>query len=262
MKKLNFLLVASLMSFSLVECGACMKTQQSTQNSNVSSISNEQIEAKKQQLELMELDAELEIRAMEIEAKKKRMQQELAATEAMEAGSQVLLTFCLDEAMDKSGEYMAGLGISSNQLDQKDALISANQIALSDITSRFLGVMKNGVEMYNKETNTLQREKAKESQLEGLAMSAGEKAINKHAEVVCRKIVTEKGGTYGAYVAVHVPLADVVNAIVDEMEVQKVDIDKAIFRDRMLNTIAADQAKVIAEKERQQEQLQNMRSSY
>ena len=260
MKKLNYLLVASLMAFSLVACGASKKTSQA--NSNVSStLTNEQIEAKKQQLELMELDAELEIKAMEIEARKKRMQQELAATEAMEAGSQVLLTFCIDEAMDKTGEYMAGLGISSNQLDQKDALISANQVALSDITSRFLGVMKNGVEMYNKETNTIERNKAKESQLEGLAMSVGEKAINKHAEVVCRKIVTEKGGTYGAYVAVHVPLADVVNDIVNEMDVLNVDVDKSMFREKMLNTIAADQAKVIAEKEKQQAQLEQMKSS-
>ena len=51
----------------------------------------------------------------------------------------------------------------------------------------------------------------KETQLEGLAMSVGENAVNKHANVVCRKVVSEQAGTYGCYVAVHVVIKDVVD---------------------------------------------------
>ncbi len=204
---------------------------------------------------------ELEAAKWEIEKKRREREEEQKAwderaklTATVENGTQLLITFCVDEAMDKTGEYMAGLGISQDQIDQKDALISANQAALADIISRFLGVIKNGVEAYNKETNTMQRNKVKESQLEGLALSAGEKAINKYAERACTKFVANKHGGYGCYVAVHVPIGKVVDEIIDAAEeVQQTDFDKYQFRQRMEETIYKDQQK--AQKE-QQEKLQ------
>ena len=261
MKKSN-LIGVSVIALLFSACGTnknVVATQQpQTAIASTSSLTDAEIAEQRKQLELQKLQHEMEMEQMRMEAEKRRLQSQLQATEKMEAGTEVLLTFCIDEAMDKAGEYMAGLGISQNQLDQKDALISANQVALSDIITRFLGVIKNGVEMYNKETNTQQRNKAKESQLEGLALSVGEKAVNKYAEVVCRKVISEKEGTYGCYVAVHVPIADVVDEMVDQLEVLQVDVDKARFRDRMNSELEANTKKM---QDEQQKKMQIMQQS-
>ncbi len=255
MKKLMFTMAVA--AFAMVSCASSKQVPAPVAEPQ-SNLTEDVIAEKRRQLELQKLEHEMEMERIKMEGEKRRMESQLAAQEKMEAGTEVLLTFCIDEAMDQPGEYMAGLGISQGQLDQKDALISANQIALSDITSRFLGVMKNGVEMYNKETNTAQRNKVKESQLEGMAMSVGEKAINKHADVVCRKVISEKAGTYGCYVAVHVPIGEVVNEVIDELEVLQVDVDKAHFRDRMNEELNANAEKTRQEQEKKKELMQSL----
>lgn len=257
MKKLN--LIALFFTVLLVSsCGASKNAAAQPQESSTpgASLTDADIAEKRKQLELQKLEHEYEMERMKMEAEKRRLQSQLQATEKMEAGSEVLLTFCVDEAMDKPGEYMAGLGISQNQLDQKDALVSANQVALSDITSRFIGVIKNGVEMYNKETNTQSRDKAKESQLEGLAMSYGQKAVNKYADVVCRKIVSEKEGTYGCYVAVHVPIAEVLEDMTDQIEVMYTDFNKDRFKENMAAELDSNARKVQEEQQRRIQLMQ------
>ncbi len=253
----------AVVAFAMASCGSSKTVANSEPAQQQSTTTDDVIAEKRRQLELQKLEHEMEMERLKMEGElikaqgeNKRLVSQLAAQEKMEAGTEVLLTFCIDEAMDQPGEYMAGLGISQGQLDQKDALISANQVALSDITSRFLGVMKNGIEMYNKETNTVQRNKAKESQLEGLAMSVGEKAINKHADVVCRKVISEKAGTYGCYVAVHVPVGDVVKEVVDELEILQVDFDKSRFRDRMNEELNANIEKTRQEQEKHKQSMQ------
>lgn len=261
MKKLN-LIGVSVITLLFSACGtnknvvATQQPQTQTTVTSTSSLTDAEIAEQRKQLELQKLQHEMEMEQMKMEAEKRRLQSQLQATEKMEAGTEVLLTFCIDEAIDKPNEYMAGLGISQNQLDQKDALISANQVALSDIISRFLGVIKNGVEMYNKETNTQQRNKAKESQLEGLALSVGEKAVNKYAEVVCRKVISEKEGTYGCYVAVHVPIADVVDEMANQLEVLQVDVDKASFKEKMYSELETNSKKVQEEQQRKMQMMQ------
>lgn len=258
MKKLN--LIALFFTVLLVSsCGASKNAAAQPQESSTpgTSLTDADIAEKRKQLELQKLEHEYEMERMKMEAEKRRLQSQLQATEKMEAGTEVLLTFCIDEAIDKAGEYMAGLGISQNQLDQKDALFSANQVALSDITSRFLGVIKNGVEMYNKETNTQNRNKAKESQLEGLAMSYGEKAVNKYADVVCRKLVSEKEGTYGCYVAVHVPIAEVLDEIAEQLEVSYTDFNKSRFKENMTTELDSNAKKVQEEQQRRIQLMQD-----
>ena len=92
--------------------------------------------------------------------------------------------------------------------------------------------------------------------MEGLALSVGEKAVNKYAEVVCRKVISEKEGTYGCYVAVHVPIADVVDEMVDQLEVMQVDVDKARFRDRMNEELEANTRKVQEEQQKKMQMMQ------
>lgn len=203
---------------------------------------------------------EMEVAKKKQEQELRRLDAEAALQEKMKEGNELLVTFCIDEAMDKEGEYLAGLGISSNQTDEKDALVSANRVALSDISSRFLGVVKNAVSDYSKETNTRNGNQIKESQLEGLAMSVGENAVNKHANVVCRKIVSESAGTFGCYVAVHVVIKDVVDNMLNDLvakaqEEQITDFNKYLFENKMNEMLKANQE---AETAKQQQQLKSL----
>ena len=221
-------------------------------------LEDEDIAALKKQAELEKLKRQIELDRLKDEAEYNKVVNQLAIQEQMLEGSQLIVVFCADEAIDKPGEYMAGLGISSNQLDQRDAMLSANQTALSDISSRFLGVVKNATSYYNKETNTKDRDQVKGSQLEGLAMSVGEEAINKHANVVCRKVVSEKEGGFGCYVAVHVMINDVLEEMTANLERRaaelEVDFDKFLFQKQMNAELQANQEKEAA---KQKEQLKN-----
>ena len=168
---------------------------------------------------------------------------------------------CSDEAMDKPGEYMAGLGVSQNQDSEKAALLSANQIALSDIMTRFLGVVKNATEYYNKETNIGDD---KGNKLQGLAFQVGEEVINKHSNTVCRKAFYEergedfsKGG-YGMYVAVHVMIKDVVEEMVSETARRAAEIgldyNQYKFKETMDRELYRNQEK---ELQKQKEKIEN-----
>lgn len=242
-----------VLAMALSACGASKKVSKSEKQLTT----QQEIEEARAQLELEKAKYEIEAQRIELEAKNRRLQAQFQAVETMEDGTQVLLTFCIDDAKDNPGEYLAGLGISRNQLDQKDALISANQVALSDISSRFLGAVKNGIEFYNNETNTRERQQAKESDLEGLAMAVGEKAINKFANVVCRKIISEKEGTYGCYVAVHVPVGEVVDEIADELDVLQVKVDKERFKENLLQQLESDSQEYLTEQQKRKEQMQS-----
>lgn len=45
-------------------------------------------------------------------------------------GEVELITFCIDDAYDKPGEYMAGLGIAEDRPDRARAITDANRVAL------------------------------------------------------------------------------------------------------------------------------------
>lgn len=231
------------------------------QANNATAMQNE-LNQMQLQMQMDDLKHQMEMEKMKREAERKSLETQLSVQESMVPGTQAILVFCMDDAIDKTGEYMAGLGISEDQRDQKDALLSANQIALQDIITRFLGVIKNGAEFYNQETNNQRGDKIKESQLEGLALTVGEKAINKYSNVVCRKIVSKNNGhgvlVYGAYVAVHVPLKEVIDEVSNNLSVQGVVRDKNAFRNGMLKQLEADQEKAIREQERLIEQYNSL----
>ena len=68
-------------------------------------------------------------------------------------GEVELITFCIDDAYDKPGEYMAGLGIAEDRPDRARAITDANRVAIADIASRYVGMIKNAIEDYSKDTN-------------------------------------------------------------------------------------------------------------
>ena len=151
----------------------------------------------------------------------------------MPAGEQVLLTFCMDEAYDMPGEYMAGLGIAEDRPDRSRAILDANRVAIADIASRYVGMIKNAIEDYSKDVNVPSSKKMYESSLEGGAQAIGTKVIDKYAQVVCRKLSQSATGGYVGYVAVHVLLDDAKKGLAEELEVRKVDYDKQKFFEKI-----------------------------
>lgn len=177
--------------------------------------------------------------------------------QVMEGGVQLIYTPCMDEfiALNKVKGQMAAQGISSGQPTQEAAELNANRVGLSDLTTRLLGVIKNGVEQYSKDTSTPDKQRAVEAQLEGLAMSTGEKAINKLFVVDCRQFGKDRYNNYVCYEALYVPVEEVVEAIMDEA-VKKVDIDKALFRKRMQAELDANAAKENASLQQQRAEIE------
>lgn len=188
------------------------------------------IDSLKRVQELRKIEREIEIE----DAKHDAEMSKLGMQKRLEGGLQMLLVPCAEEALQlEKRETMAAQGIATGKRSEEDAMLDANRIALSDITTRFLGVIKNGIEQYVKDTRAQSGNRGLESQLEGLALSVGEKEINKHFKVACREFAKDKAGNYNCYEALYVETEKVVDAIIDAAEEEKVDFDKYLFRQRM-----------------------------
>ncbi len=180
---------------------------------------------------------ELEIEAAEAQAKSDMEIAKLKAENARNAtakrlGQKVYMP-CIEESYDKPGEYMAGLGVAENEQERGAGIINANRYAIAEITSKYIGMIKNGVSQYAKNVNTRSANKVKENELEGAAEAIGTKMIDKYANAICRDAEQANDGTYTCYVAVQVPLKDVVSATVDELGVIQTDLDRQKFREYM-----------------------------
>lgn len=161
---------------------------------------------------------------------------------SMVDGERVITTFCIDQSYDKPGEYMAGLGIVEDCPDRSRALLDANRIAIADIASRYIGMIRNVIEDYTKDVNVPSGKKVYESELEGGADAIGTKVIEKYANTVCRQILQNSTGGFVGYVAVHVLLEDANKGLAEELEVRKVDYDKNKLMEKM-NTRQATEAR-------------------
>lgn len=140
-------------------------------------------------------------------------------------GEVELTTFCIDEAYDRPGEYMAGLGISEGHDRRNKAIVGANRVAITDIETRYIGVLKNVIEEYTKDTTIPSGQRIYEDKLEGGVEAIGTKIIEKHANAVCRKITQDATGAFVGYVAVHVDVEDLQKGLQEELDVRKVDYD-------------------------------------
>lgn len=190
-----------------------------------------QIRETKEQAELLKAQHELELL---------RIQQEQAVAAlnekaTLEAGIKKLLIPCMKEALELEKTYqMAAQGISTEKVRQELALTDANRKAVAELMTRWVGVIKNGIEDYTKDSDTKSLTRLQEAQLEGLCINACEKAINKLMKPACREFVTDKDGNYGCYVAVYVSTNDVLDEIDKAIEEEKeLDIDKPLMRKRL-----------------------------
>jgi hypothetical protein len=156
----------------------------------------------------------------------------------------------MDEAFDNLGEYMGGLGVVEDRPDRNRAILDANRAAVAEIATRYIGIIKNAIEDYSKDTNVPSSKKMYESSLEGGAAAIGSKVIEKYANVVCREVSQSATGGWVGYVAVHVMLDDAKKGLAEELEVHKVDYDKKKFFDKM-------DAELKAAEKKHKEELEN-----
>jgi hypothetical protein len=240
MKKSYFKITAMVVFAAVVAmgCGSSKQVTQQQGNStqNVDDI-DQQIVLKKKQMELDAIEADSKRRTLlnkqqyddliaDIEQKKQK-------TRKMVSGENPIIIFCKDDAFDKPGEYMGGLGVVEDRPDRTRAIVDANRAAIADIASRYIGMIKNAIDDYSKDVNVPSGKKMYESLLEGGAAVIGSKVINKYANVACREVSQSSTGSWVGYVAVRVLLQEANKGLADELEALKVDYDKQKFFEKM-----------------------------
>ena len=212
----------------------------------------------KEQQELQRLQNEMELEQMQADAKKKKLQTSIAMQEQMADGDQVTVTFCYAESMDKPGEYMAGLGISQPRKYERDAKLEANQVAVHDIASRFMGTLRSGTEYYSQSGNTPGGKGLDEASLESMTMNIVEKAVDKYAIQVCYKSVQDNYGNYRFYIALHVLEGNAVDEVANELDKKQLLRDKASFKKQLMSQLDADNQKRAEEQERKLQMLKDL----
>lgn len=245
-----------MMVLALALCASCAAKKPVVQQSvsqPVQTIDPQQakLDSLKKAAEIRKL--ELEIQAMEAEAISDLEIKKLKAQNAMNATRKILgqrlVIPCIDDSYDVEGEYMAGLGIAENEIERGAGMTNANRYAIADIASRYIGMIKNGVSQYAKNVNTRSGQKVKENELEGAAEAIGTKMIDKYAMAVCRDFEQDDFGSYTCYVAIHVPVKEVLKATVDEVGVIQTDLDRQKFREYMEKELNQQAAAAQAEKD-------------
>ena len=222
-------------------------------------------EARLRELKRAQERAELEERRkqeledLEYEARKRKLETSIATTASTVAGDRKILVYCKEETIDKGGEYMAGLGVSSAQDDERLALKEANTAAIADVVQRMMGDVVNGYEDYAKNTGIPSGKKLKQNELESFSMNTCEKAVNKYAQSACREVVSTADGMFKAYIAIHVPLAETASDIVDQLsEAGVVHRDKEAFKKSLMNQLDANTRKKQEEQQRALDMLNSM----
>lgn len=263
MKKITLVAMTLLCSVAFTNCAAKKPVKSEPQKS----ATELEIERLKQEKELRALRAELEKdsieRARQQEIVELKHQHQIAQMESqhgmqqmLEGGVHLILTPCMDEfiALNKEPNHMAAQGISTGQSTQEAAELNANRVGISDITTRLLGVIKNGVEQYSKDSSVPSGKRSTESQLEGLAAAIGEQSINKLYSVDCRQFAKDRYNQWICYEALFVPVSKVLDEVTEEA-VRKLDVDKALFRKHMEEELESNRARENASLEKQRAEI-------
>lgn len=268
MKKIFLLTMALICSVVFTNCAAKrnVKNVESVPVAKHESDTQRKIRELKEQQELQRIMDEIKrdsiARAHQAELDELAHEHAVAslnAQAALESGAKKLLIPCMKEALELEANYqMAAQGMATGKNTQEDALLDANRVAGSELMTRFLGVIKNGIESYSKDSRTKNLSREQQSQLEGLCVAAGEKAINELMKPGCREFLHEKKGTYGCYVATYVPAKEVLNRVNDALAVAELDIDKAIMRNRLETELESQSQKAQKAAQIELERLQAM----
>lgn len=256
-----------MMVLSLALCASCaakrsvqQPVQQPAQQTPIvqESETQRQIRELKEQQELKRLQREMELEDLQAQEKINAQRTKVGLQESMMAGDQKIVKFCYEESLDKPGEYMAGIGVSSPKKHEKDAKLEANQVAVHDIASRFMGVIKNGTEYYAQSGTTPSGKDMDESSLESMTMNIVEKAVDQYAAQVCYEPVQDLNEKIRYYIAIHVPTGSTVNEVADKLEQAGVLRDKQNFKKQLLGALDAESQKKAAEQEKILEMLKEL----
>lgn len=255
------------MVLSVALCASCaakktiqQPVQQPVQQTPVvqESETQRQIRELKEQQELKRLQREMELEELRTQKEINALQTQIGLQESMMAGDQKIVKFCYEESLDKPGEYMAGIGVSSPKKYERDAKLEANQVAVHDIASRFMGVIKNGTEYYAQSGTTPSGKDMDESNLESMTMNIVEKAVNQYAAQVCYESVQDQNEKIRYYIAIHVSTGSTVNEVADKLEQAGVLRDKQNFKNQLLGALDAESQKKAAEQEKILEMLKEL----
>lgn len=265
MKKLTVATIALLCGVAFTDCAAKKPVQPQPQVQTVDP-QQARLDSLRKAAEIKKAEAELRKVELEIQATEAQAQAELeiAQLQAQNAKKAIEMQLgqklhipCVEESYDKEGEYMAGLGIAEGYTERGAGIADANRNAIADITSRYIGMIKNSVSQYAKNVNARSGQKIKENKLEGEADAIGTKLINKYANAVCRGMEQANDGTYTCYVAVQAPLKELLDETIDELGVIQTDLDQKQYREYMQSELDK-QAKAAQE---EKEQLLQMRKA-
>ena len=263
MKKFSLIAVAILFSVTFNSCAAKKKVaqqpvQQQTIQQPQESETQRQIRELREQQELERIKREIELENLKAESEKKKLQTQIGMQESLMSGDQTLVRFCYEESLDKPGEYMAGIGVSQPRKYERDAKQEANDIAIRDIASRFMGVIKHGTEYYSQSGVTPAGKDMDESNLESMTMNLVERTINDYANQVCYKAVQDQNEKIRYYLAIHIITNKAVDAVADRLENAQVLRDKQSFKKQLLEGLDAEARKKAEEQERQLQMLKEL----
>lgn len=245
MKKLNFLLVASLMAFSLVACGASKQTS----NDSASAQSSDRIAQQKEELELLKLQQELELEKLRMEAEmaKLRNEMEIEKVKADQLKNGVILAGteveipCGDVAYDDEN-FFKQLGIGDVVGGNEDnAMANAIENAKNRIKQRFGEFVQGVSSTYYSSHQGSKPSAAVQQQTERIMNGVIEKKLN-DADIECMKRYVAVKGDPKYYIVLKVSKDDMKKAMVDalsEDEKLKMDFDKAQFQKFMDERFAA-----------------------
>jgi hypothetical protein len=198
-------------------------------------------------LRLDSIKNEVEIQRLKNERKLEVQKALNAAIPKIEPGTISIFLKCGKQSFDGDG-YMAGHGVSLPKAMKRDAELEANQVALADMATRFMGVLINAADYYNKNGEVPSNKRFNQNELEAGVRIIGEKIINKYARRVCLEYEQNKNGAYLAYQAVNIPLRDVLENVATNSEITKLDIDK----DKYMDAVKKELESI---RERQQQEL-------
>jgi hypothetical protein len=212
---------------------------------------------------------EEEIRRMEQEARliQARTALQLAEREAelrLAQQHQVNVTLvwtpCNQQSLVASGgktNFLTGLGVADQQRNREDALLNANMVAVLEIASRLVGVITTGVERYGSQGTTQSGMRIDQAEREGLLRNIGTQAVNRIGHPVCREVAIDNNtGMWVGFVAIHVPLDDVINEVQLEMERADIRVNRNRFAEHVKNELQGQEE----QRQREMQALEDARN--
>jgi hypothetical protein len=244
----------------MASCGGTKQVAQSTSASTSATSKDDDVDA---EIARMEREAKLEEAKAKLDAAKRKRQAEErraqnldAMEENIEDGAQMILVPCQDDALDKIGEWLGGLGIGEHLTNQRVALENATQAAAANLSQKFLGIVKNIIESYGGETDTPSGQQASQANFERGVQVATEKVLNEYSNTICQKQMRTKRGSYKIYVATRIPVGDYKNQVAKELDVMKVKYDKQKLFERMDSALSRQAAADEQKREQMARQMQ------